>query len=199
MNQRSNVVTWVLAIALVLALMVIAFLVGRQSLSGSGPPVAGSPGAGQVAAQGGDFELPGGEPSDEESQAVAAYLEQVNAIEAGPSGLSPNAYAQQLMAEASTGNAAGLDQLLSDLAEAEKKLTALSPPPPCAEYHALLLSSSADARDLLSTLRGALGGTANPAQLESLMGRARAAQQKQQRLQRLRAALERKYGGRTTP
>lgn len=192
MNQGSNIVTWVLAAALVVALMVIAFLVGRQSLSSTVP-------ASQVAAPSArateeeDLEAPSGDVSDEERAAVRAYFAEIDAIQAGPSGMSPNAYAQQLLAEATTGNSSGFDALLSDLKEAQKKLAHVSPPPPCAEYHALVLSTAGDAQELLTTLRSALGGPGNPEGVESITGMAQAAQEKQARLQKMRAALERRY------
>jgi hypothetical protein len=169
MNQ-GNRLTWIFGIALVAALMVIAFLLGRgQAPSTTETTVA--------------------ESSVDE---VAAYLTRIDSIQAGPAGMSADAFAQQIAADAVQGKSDGFDQLQTDLERMQEELGRVKPPAACRELHELTLSAAGDAELLMSDLRRAFGGDASNA--SQLAARAQAAQEKTKRIEALRAAIETKYG-----
>ena len=205
MNQASNRLTWIFGIALVIALMAIAFLLGRDSKSeSSATPLAephierkgdqititnDAPTEARIEERAGDVVITdqGGSVAE-----VVAYFAKVDRIQAGPTGVSPDAYAQELAAEAARGNAKGLDQLEGNLVQMESELRAIAPPGVCKEFHELTLSTVADARGLMKDLQRALSGDASNA--TALAARAQAAQEKNDRLAALRKSIEKSYG-----
>jgi hypothetical protein len=166
MSQASNRAIWILGGALVVALMVIAFLLGR------------------------------GSSSDRIERAsapeVAAYFAKIDSIQAGPVGISAEAFAQRIVGESAEGRAEGFDQLQTDLDRIESELRAVTPPAACKEFHDLTLSAASDAQRLMIDLRRAFAG--DVANATELAGRAQAAQEKTKRIEAMRKALEAEYG-----
>ena len=206
MNQASNRLIWILGIALVIALMTIAFLLGRDSRSPetTATPVAKEP---RIATEGEQIVITNDAPTEARVERkgdeitisndgvveVVAYFAKVDRIQAGPAGMSADAFAQQLAAEASQGKVQGFDELQTDLERMEKELRAITPPPPCREFHELTLSSAADAKSLMLDLRRAFAG-GDTSNVQALAIRAQAAQDKMKQVESARRAIEIEYG-----
>jgi hypothetical protein len=234
-EQSSSTLTWILAGALVLALLVIAFLLGRGSspqvattppietpdvdslppgerpIEPPPPEVAGerrtrephiergkdgilitndAPSGARVEERGGEIHIV---DDGSDASAVRAYFAQIDAIQAGPAGMSPDAYAQKLVADMSAGDRSGFDGLTSDLARSEKELAAISPPEPCAPYHQALLEAARTGREVMEELRGAMG-TGDLGRVQALSARLQGLQATTTRLEQMRKELERRYG-----
>ncbi len=213
MNQASNRLTVVLGAALVIALMTIAFLLGRESkppvtserviVEAPGapevaerlPPPPRSPEPPLVAPEVSSDPAPAVAPSPADGTSVAqvvAYFAKVDRIQAGPNGLSADAFAQQLIADASAGKAEGFDALFSDLDRMSSELAAITPPEPCRAYHQLSISAVSDARTMVGSLRDAFN-SGDMSKLGQLSAQAQASQATAKQLEAERAAIEKRY------
>lgn len=119
-------------------------------------------------------------PGDEETDrpveaptdpALAQYLDAVTQL--GAVGSDPQSSAQQLLGQSMGGDLSGLDSLLRQLDDAERKAQALHPPPRAGRHHQLLLSTLADSRRLLTAARDGLAKQ-DPDALTSLLPKAQA-------------------------
>lgn len=212
-----------LCAALVLALMAVAFLLGRQSARPAPPGLAtvaspSSPAAGPVpqdppagvasvvpapwseATPG----APPGSPApaggtlavepDDESGAVAAYFGQIDRLEAASRSWSdPQQLALQIVQQGARGDQRGLDDLLATARQARESLRAVAVPPACRAHHAESLALMDAALDLLARLGPALSAQ----DFIALQGLASAAQEletRTKRLQALEADLRQRHG-----
>jgi hypothetical protein len=208
-----------LGAALGFALLVIAFLLGRQSapppptitvntpptqvqMIEAPPPIAPPPARPPapppdvvLEEKDGTINLvsPPKTPADRPAGAsggdgpIASYLAAIEQIRVGPGG-DQQSFANQLMAEAATGNTQGIDQLVKEAKAAEARLAAISPPPEAATHHAALLALTREGNATLMTLSDALRRQ-DPNQLSGLLGTAKAMQTKAQEVQRLEDEL----------
>jgi hypothetical protein len=203
-SQGSNRLVWILGVALVIALIAIAFLLGRDSRAPAASEVAHEP---RIANEGGQLVITNDAPtearverqgdqiviSNEGVDEVKAYFAAVDKIQAGPAGMSADAFAQQLASEAAQGKSEGFDQLTTDLERMERELKAITPPEPCRQFHELTISSAAEARSLMRDLKTAFTGGAT-ANVQVLAMRAQEAQVRSKKVEESRKALEQKYG-----
>lgn len=129
-----------------------------------------------------------------ETEAVVDYFRRIAQIQTqGDEGSNPRDYAQGVLTAALQGDASGFDKLARAVADADRSLKAMTPPPPCAGYHRALLSVLAENRTLLSKLRNALAKK-DPQGLSEIAGYASTLQERTQALEREEAALKAKYG-----
>ncbi len=202
---------WVLAGALVLSLLVIAFLVGRDtartattSVAVEQPierpieradPIAAPQQVPQDVAAKKQEPLANAAPTAQDGSVaqVVSYFAKVDSIQAGPAGISAESFAQQIAADAAQGKTEGFDQLQSDLDRMDQELRALAPPPVCKEFHDLTISSIQDAKSLMGDLRRTFT-TGDAAGAMAIAGKAQAAQAKTEQIKELRTSIERRYG-----
>lgn len=223
MKEGSNTLTWILGGALVVALIVIAFLLGRESQTATlggpvaiidrtaaPPPTAPDPGPARTKEVGEDVVITntgggearivrGGAPSpsherrpppraEPSASSVSDYFEAIDRVQAGPQAMSPDAFAQGLASDISSGDASGLRRLEGDLAKAERELSDITPPSECAEYHRELLATVKESRDMLRAMTNAVG-SGDTSGIASLASKAGQLQRRQQKLDRMRKKL----------
>jgi len=196
---QSNKVTWILAGGLVVAIVVIAFLLGKQSSAPvPAPPVAAyAPAAAPVApvAPGAPSvpvapvaAAPGGDKA-----ALQAYFAQVESIQIGPAG-DANSFAQQLITASLKGDTSDIDQLVRDLDRAESNVRAIAAPAAARAHHEALLGQISESKQMMAKIAKALGKGGDPSALSDMAGAARAMQAKAEVLEREEKALKQRAG-----
>ena len=109
---------------------------------------------------------------------VAAYFEQMDAIQSGGSVGDQQEFATTLVNGAASGDFSGIDDLVRAAGEAERRAAALQPPAECAEYHRQALALLRESRTMVAALRDGLkrndtdGLTALGASAQSMKSRA---------------------------
>ena len=127
-----------------------------------------------------------------EKQRVAQYFREIERIQ-NVDVDNPEASAQALVNAATSGDTSGIDKLVQQAKDAEKKARAVTPPPPCTAYHKKLLTLLADSREMVQKLaQGFAGGSLEA--LPGLMTRANSEKARQESLERDEKELKRRYG-----
>jgi len=98
------------------------------------------------------------EANDPVRAAVAAYFETVDRITPGQFSSGPEAAAQEMVAGLARGESGAFDQLIEQSEAARRRLTALTPPAPCAGYHRESLAVLEESLGMLRALKKALEG-----------------------------------------
>lgn len=164
---------WLIAIAGIFFLALIAslaFLVGRQT---SGPSVAGRPvqtvpqastipaaaPGGALAPTDGPLPSPAADISRVPPEArarVEAYFMQMEAIRSGAATDDPQDFATRLVSSANSGDLSGFDDLVRAASDAERRAGALTPPPECAAYHRQAVTLLGESKTMITALRDGL-------------------------------------------
>jgi hypothetical protein len=113
---------------------------------------------------------------------ISAYLSQVRALQVGPASADPSEFAQQLISDAMQGNTSGIDELLRQAQDAQRRAKMLSPPLGAEAYHASLLDLLAETTRVLALQRQALVQK-DPDKIGALMSSARALESRAKALQ----------------
>ena len=202
---------------LVLCLVALAFMLGRQSVTPAVAPVAAAPVApiapvaaipvrtepvASVSVE--PVEAPVAAPvvvrnpappakpklPAGESAKVRKYLEQVDSITAGTQSLgNPSDFANDLLNQSLMGDTSGIDSLLAQVRQSQSALTQIQPPATCKEHYQLLGQQLQGSLNVLQQLKKALV-TSDTSGLAALAGQGSAMQAQAQRLQRLTAELK---------
>jgi hypothetical protein len=196
MNQSAqSKLVWILGSALIVALLVIAFLAGRESQSESPrAAVAEAPLESPPPPSPEERPVPAVVPAEGGTLSeVVAYFAKVDRIQAGPTGVSADAFAQQIAGEAAQGKTEGFERLQKDLDRMEQELGEITAPPSCQKYHQLTLATVADTKMLMLDLRRVfVSGEASGA--EQIAARANAAQARTKEIEAERKVIEQRYG-----
>jgi len=197
----SRRVVLALTIALGACLLVIGIFIGRETTRPE--PIAQQPAAPQKPLPP-IFEPPAQpiaapppaatEPSIDplEKQRVAQYFREIDRLQ-NIDVDNPEASAQALVASATSGDTSGFDKLVQQAKDVERKVRAVTPPPPCAAYHKKLVALLTDSREMIQKVAqgfasGGLDG------LPALMTHANAEKARQESLAREEKELKRRYG-----
>jgi len=129
---------------------------------------------------------------DPDKQAVAHYFREVDRLQDVDVD-NPEAAATSLIGAATSGDTSGLRALVSQARDAEQKVRAVTPPPPCAHYHEQLVSMLAESRSMLQRLEQGIGG-GDPGSLSALISQANSAKSRSAALASEARELKRRYG-----
>jgi hypothetical protein len=180
-----------------LSLIVIAFLLGRESNRPVVVPVAPPTAPAPIVApppvappEPTGAAVPAIDPA--EKAAVARYFRAVGALQNVEVG-NPQAAATELVNSAASGDSSGLQKLVAQAREAERKAQAVTPPPPCAHYHKQLVAVLAESRAMMQQLERSVGG-GNLDGLQALLGRANATKGRSEALAREERQIKSRYG-----
>jgi hypothetical protein len=198
MDSRRLVIA--LTVALGVCLLVIGIFIGRESArpEPAAPVAAAAPQKPLPPI----FEPPTQQPpppppaepaiDSAEKQRVAEYFREIDRLQ-NVDVDNPEASAQALVSAASSGDTSGLDKLVQQAKDAERKARALTPPAPCAAYHKKLVALLADSREMVQKLaQGFAGGSLEA--LPALMARASSEKARQESVAREEKELKRRYG-----
>jgi hypothetical protein len=211
-----------LASALLVALLAVAYLAGREAgrsrqaapLAGPTPlastgtpsptptpaPTTESPpplAEGTPPTAGGWFPEPEPEtedlPVDGQGEAVVRYFETLESFEAQAEYWDdPQELATSLMSEMTTGDSSGFDRLVEAQRQAERGLVSMEVPAPCREHHDRTLALLREAVGLLTSVRS--GVVAGDVQaVMAAATRARSLETEARELESLAQALKERY------
>ena len=135
---------------------------------------------------------PGPADSAADKQAVARYFDQVDRLQ-NVDVDNPEASASALIGAATSGDTSGLQQLVAQARDTEQKVRAITPPPPCAQYHQQLLSMLGESHSMLQRLEQGIGGGGLDS-LPALVSQANAAKSRSEKLADQARELKRRYG-----
>jgi hypothetical protein len=163
-------------------------------------PIPGAEGTGQAelprpAGAGSSVVIPLGiaiPQGDSTRAAVAAYLQTVQNIQPEASG-DPEAMAQRVVMGLGKGDTSGFDGMIQQAQTARSRLSAITPPQPCAAYHKESLASLDAGLDLMHTMKKALSSPESGTQLLDLADRANALKVRSEALQLQEKALKQRY------
>ncbi len=209
---------WGLGLGCSVALLGLAFLLGRQSaeprvahatqvpggpqpmpaleLSPSAPPSLTTPPSPETpsATAVPSTVVPAAASGDAPMrQAVAAYFASIDALQPGGLGGEPQALAQEIVGGLGKGDSSGLDRIIQQTEATRQKLSSLQPPAPCVAHHRACLASLQESLGLLRSLRGAADAS-DGSQLAHLTANAQGMQARAEALQREDEALRRRFG-----
>lgn len=125
--------------------------------------------------------------------AVAAYFQAVENIQPG-SGGDPETMAQQIVAGLGKGDMTGFDGMIQQAQAARDRLSAITPPQPCAAYHRESLASLGEGLELMRALKKAISSAEPDSPVLSLADRANALKVRSEALQRQEKALKQRFG-----
>lgn len=158
-----------------------------------GPEPTPAPAPGEPAAPAGKEPAPvASEAEAGVGPAVMRYLRRLDALQAGPVGVSPDRYGQRLASGLAKGDTAAFDELVENLSGVLARARRLSPPAPCEQLQAEVVDVLADSRDMLEKVRdlvtrGDLGG------LKDLQREAEKLQRRTDAIERMKTELRRRY------
>jgi len=127
-----------------------------------------------------------------DQQAVARYFREVDRLQ-NVEVDNPEASASALIGAATSGDTSGLRALVSQARDAEQKVRAVTPPPPCTHYHEQLVSMLAESRSMLQRLEQSIGG-GDPGSLSALLSQANSAKSRSAALASEAREIKRRYG-----
>lgn len=133
-------------------------------------------------------------PDDPERAAIAAYFDEVDAIQASGVPGSPESAANEMAAALARGDASGLDGLVRETEEARRRLLAIAPPAACAAHHRETVASLDGALAMLRSLREATDSADPAAALADVAARATALKTRADALKAEEEALRRRGG-----
>ena len=117
----------------------------------------------------------------------------MSAIQASGLAGDPTEVANKILASSMSGDPSGFDDILRAAEDGESRARAVTPPPPCAEYHARTLILLHDGITLTRSLRSALERQDTSA-LASLATSASSLQNRTEALQQEERNLKVRYG-----
>jgi hypothetical protein len=175
-----------LACALLVCLVVIAFLLGRMSAPAPAAVVVEEPplptrierGTEPVQVERTIVQRPSEAPPPPETPARASsvdqYFDRIKRFQV-LAGSDPNAYAYQLAEASMKGDTSGFDELLAGLETARREAQSMTPPPACAGYHREMLVMLAESSTMLRAMRDAIASR-NLEELAAIAGKAQSMQ-----------------------
>lgn len=132
-------------------------------------------------------------PSGPERAAVAAYFQTVENIQPGSSG-DPESTARQVVTGLSKGDTSGFDGMIQQAQVARNRLSAITPPQPCAAYHRESLESLDAGLDLMRDMKKDLSSPGQEASAINLAERANALKARTEALQLQEKSLKQRFG-----
>ena len=132
-------------------------------------------------------------PGDPTRASVAAYFQAVEAIQPPASG-DPETLAQQVVAGLAKGDMSGFDGMIQQAKMARERVSAITPPQPCAAYHRESLASLDAGLELMRDMKNALSTSGQDAAAIQLADRAYALKARTDALQIQENALKQRYG-----
>ncbi len=132
-------------------------------------------------------------PGDPTRASVAAYFQAVEAIQPPASG-DPETLAQQVVAGLAKGDMSGFDGMIQQAKMARERVSAITPPQPCAAYHRESLASLDAGLELMRDMKNALSTSGQDAAAIQLADRAYALKARADALQIQENALKQRYG-----
>lgn len=132
-------------------------------------------------------------PENTAKEAVRSYFEKIAAIQPNQLGGDVSAMANEIMGALTLGDSSGLDNLIRQSEDAKENLAALTPPPPCENYHQLMLASIDDGLELMQTLKTAVIESDMEA-LTELAAKGRLLQSRSEALTREENAIRQRFG-----
>jgi hypothetical protein len=127
-----------------------------------------------------------------EGPAVMRYLRRLDALQAGPVGVSPDRYGRRLASGLAKGDTAALDELIENLSDVLARARRISPPAPCAELQAEVVDVLADSRTMLEKMRD-LVTRGDLVGLKDLQREAEKLQRRTDAIERMKNELRRRY------
>ena len=132
-------------------------------------------------------------PSGPERAAVAAYFQTVENIQPGSSG-DPESTARQVVTGLSKGDTSGFDGMIQQAQVARNRLSAITPPQPCAAYHRESLESLDAGLDLMRDMKKDLSSPGQEASAINLAERANTLKARTEALQLQEKSLKQRFG-----
>lgn len=204
-----------------LALLALAFLLGRNSASRSAAPAgdgaqvpvgAGTQMSAGATAQGSmdsrpsegaptmapvGVVIPPPEPKaalDAHRPAVIGYFRAVDGLQAGHAGRDPESMAKDIVGSMLKGDDSGFDDMAKQASGVRARLAALTPPAPCAAYHRESLALLDEELALMQSMKAVLNAP-NPVEASgALTTKANALKARTDALQVLEKTLRQRYG-----
>jgi hypothetical protein len=124
--------------------------------------------------------------------AVARYFQEVDRLQ-NVDVDNPEASAMSIIGAATSGDTSGLHRQVVQTRDTEQKVRAITPPPPCAQYHERLVSMLAESRSMLERLEKGLGSGDLEA-VPALLSQADSAKSRSQALESEAREIKRRYG-----
>lgn len=87
---------------------------------------------------------------------MSAYFKEMEALQSGGPIGDQETFANTVLQGATTGDFAGIDDLLRAAGDAERRAAALQPPAECAEYHRMAVTLLQDSKKMITALRDGL-------------------------------------------
>ncbi len=214
--MNRGVLVGIVAVAAV-ALLALAFVLGRESSSGVVPPatriervaprtpealVAGAPPpyAGDRGPTPRQPAAPApapaerASPPDAERAAVAAYFDAIDHIQPTAMNGDAEGVAGGIASALANGDTSSLDKMIRETEAAKASLAAVATPPPCAVHHRESLGSLDDALEVLRSLKAAMGGSDPSGALAAVSARGNALRTRADALKREEETLRGRYG-----
>ena len=171
----------------------VATLIPSSNPAKTEAPIPQSAPAGTPGPNGGVLPITLIPPSGPERAAVAAYFQTVENIQPGSSG-DPESMARQVVAGLSKGDTSGFDGMIQQAQVARNRLSAITPPQPCAAYHRESLESLDVGLDLMRDMKKDLSSPGQEASAINLAERANALKARTEALQLQEKALKQRFG-----
>lgn len=119
---------------------------------------------------------------DKKSWELSQYFAKVHALQVGPAGTSAQGFAQEMLGDTLNGNTSGIEDLLKQSKDAERKAKDLKAPAGAETYQRQLVDLLSESTRLLAAERDALVNK-DTSQLMSLASTAKALEQKAKALE----------------
>lgn len=132
-------------------------------------------------------------PGDPARASVAAYFQAVEAIQPASAG-DPDSMAQQVVAGLGKGDMSGFEDMIQQAQATRNRLSAITPPQPCAAYHRESLVSLDAGLNLMRDMKQALSTPGQEETAIQLADRANALKARTDALQLQENALKQRYG-----
>jgi hypothetical protein len=130
--------------------------------------------------------------NNSERAAVVAYFKVVESLQPESSG-TPETVAQQVAAGLGKGDTSGLDGMIQQAQESRRRLSAITPPQPCAAYHRELLASLGEGLDVMQGIKKMLTSSNPSVDTSEIVNRANAMKVHADSLQSQEKALKQRY------
>jgi hypothetical protein len=202
----------------VLALLALAFYIGRESTRRDANPAsvqegaAATPSAARSGTASGMIEPSNAQvtlhpppvpstgvsqnpaaPGDPIRAAVVAYFRTIDQIQPGQMSGDASSMANQIVGSLSKGDTSGLDGMIQQTESARRQLFSLAPPEPCAHYHRESLASLDDGLEILHSMKKAVESSDANA-LSSLTDKGNAMRSRSEALASEEKAIRQRYG-----
>jgi hypothetical protein len=138
---------------------------------------------------------PAGKKAQTEAEAVNEYFLRLAMLQKGPTGLSPQMFAERMVGDIARGDMSQLDEMVQNAESAREEAGRISPPAPCAEIHRKTLALMDDSVRLMHDFRDSLKAQ-NVANLQALELAARRLMTRTRELELMQEAIRQRYGSR---